>query len=53
MYAIFKINIIVWECICVFYNVHPTYLFYTSQILNFQITRKSVSIGAESQIFHF
>ena len=31
MYSIFKINSIVSECTCVFYNVHPTYLFYTSQ----------------------
>ena len=25
MYAMFKINAIVSECTCVFYNVHPTY----------------------------
>ena len=34
MYAIFKINHIVSECACVFYNAHPTYLFYTSQPSN-------------------
>ena len=34
MYAIFKINSIVSEWACLFYNVHPTYLFYNSQPSN-------------------
>ena len=29
-----KINRTVLECTCVFYNVRPTYLFYTSQSSN-------------------
>lgn len=29
-HTVFRINPSISECTCVFYNVHPTYLFYTS-----------------------
>ena len=52
MYAIFNINPVVSECTCVFYNVHPAYLFFTTDPSNNpHSNQQAVNIGAESQIF--
>ena len=49
-HTVFRIIPSISECTCVFYSVHPTYLFYTSHSSS---NPTAVSVGAESQIFHF